>query len=338
MTDTSIEWCRRPGTRAKTWNPTNGCKEISPGCLNCYAKVFASRFSRPGLRYEGLVERAGKGKLPMWTGALRFEEHMLAAPLSWREPCTVFVNSMSDLFMFPREQVAAVFGVAALAQQHTYIFLTKRHEELVAFNAWMRGVDYEVTDPRDGRRWDRRALMCWDLACKASPRLASSAWNTEMYQRAHLIPWPLPNVWLGVTCENRKHGLPRIDALRGVDAAVRLVSFEPLLEDLGDVDLTDIDWSIVGCESGPHAREFDAAWARSLLARSRAAGAAFFLKQARGTGDPEPAPSYEDDWDRAHRLAGITAGDGSKSKPGGVIGAPFMDGEQYLEYPSPRAA
>lgn len=323
MTDTSIEWCRRPGTRAKTWNPTNGCDVCSPGCANCYAMRFAGRFAAEGQRYHGLVE-IGKNRRAVWTGALRFEEHMLALPLSWRQPCTVFVNSMSDLFLFDRELIAAVLGVAALARQHTYIILTKRHEELVAFDAWMRGVDHEVTDPRDGRRWDRRALMCWELACKASPRLASSAWNAEMFQVAHTIPWPLPNVWIGVSCENRKHGLPRIDALRGIDAAVRLVSFEPLLEDLGEVDLTGIDWSIVGCESGPGARPFDEAWARSLLARSRRAGAAYFLKQARAAFN-------------------VHAGEGSKSKPGGVIGAPYLrdeDGQprQYLEFPTPRAA
>jgi protein gp37 len=60
-----------------------------------------------------------------------------------------------------------------------------------------------------------------------------------------------PNVWLGVSVEDRRHGLPRIDVLRTIPAAVRFLSIEPLLEDLGPIDLTGIDWVIVGGESGP---------------------------------------------------------------------------------------
>jgi protein gp37 len=61
-------------------------------------------------------------------------------------------------------------------------------------------------------------------------------------------------VWLGVTVENRKHGLRRLDSLRGIPAAIRFLSIEPLLVDLGDIDLSGIDWVIVGGESGHHAR------------------------------------------------------------------------------------
>lgn len=95
-------------------------------------------------------------------------------------------------------------------------------------------------------------------------------------------PWsyPLPNVWLGVSVEDRKHGLPRVDILRTIPAAVRFLSIEPLLEDLGEIDLTGIHWVIVGGESGPGARPFDFEWARRILAQCQAAGVAFFMKQA----------------------------------------------------------
>jgi hypothetical protein len=66
-----------------------------------------------------------------------------------------------------------------------------------------------------------------------------------------------PNVWLGVSVENRKHGLPRLDFLRTIPATVRLASIEPLLEDLGTVDLTGINWAIIGGESGSGARCMD---------------------------------------------------------------------------------
>ena len=77
--------------------------------------------------------------------------------------------------------------------------------------------------------------------------------------------WPLPNVWLGVSVEDRKYGLPRIDRLRETPAALRFLSVEPLLEDLGRVDLRAIDWMIVGGESGPGARPMQEAWVLSLL-------------------------------------------------------------------------
>ncbi|MCW8917169.1 MAG: phage Gp37/Gp68 family protein [Magnetovibrio sp.] len=87
------------------------------------------------------------------------------------------------------------------------------------------------------------------------------------------------NVWLGVTVEDKKYGLPRIDCLRQVDAYIRFVSVEPLLEDLGPVDFTDIHWVIVGGESGSRARPMKAAWAERVRRYAKAAGAAYFFKQ-----------------------------------------------------------
>ncbi len=81
--------------------------------------------------------------------------------------------------------------------------------------------------------------------------------------------------------ENRRHGLPRVEQLRRVPtASVRFLSCEPLLEDLGDIDLTGIDWVITGSESGPGHRPMEEAWVRSLRDRCIAAGVPFFFKQA----------------------------------------------------------
>ena len=88
-----------------------------------------------------------------------------------------------------------------------------------------------------------------------------------------------PNVWLGVTVEDRRHGLPRIDLLRQVPARVRFLSVEPLLEDLGPLDLRDIDWVSVGGESGPEARRMREEWALSVRDQCQAAGVAFTFKQ-----------------------------------------------------------
>lgn len=88
-----------------------------------------------------------------------------------------------------------------------------------------------------------------------------------------------PNLWLGVSVEDRQHGLPRIEQLRKVDAAVRFLSIEPLLEDLGNLELAGIDWIIVGGESGPKARPMAPEWATRVRDQTKRAGAAFFFKQ-----------------------------------------------------------
>jgi protein gp37 len=88
-----------------------------------------------------------------------------------------------------------------------------------------------------------------------------------------------PHIWWGVSVENRKHGWPRIDLLRSSPARVRFLSIEPLLEDIGPLNLKSIDWVIVGGESGPGARPMDIRWVRSIRAQCRAARVAFFFKQ-----------------------------------------------------------
>jgi protein gp37 len=89
---------------------------------------------------------------------------------------------------------------------------------------------------------------------------------------------PPRNVWCGVSVEDRARR-PRIADLQATDAAVRFISFEPLLEDLGELDLTGIDQAITGGESGPKKRPHDPDWQRSILRQCRAQGVAFFGKQ-----------------------------------------------------------
>lgn len=91
---------------------------------------------------------------------------------------------------------------------------------------------------------------------------------------------PIPkNVWLGVTVEDRRYGIPRIEQLRQVNATVRFLSVEPLLEDVGELDLDGIDWVIVGGESGAPARPMKAEWARRLRDQCLRDQVAFFFKQ-----------------------------------------------------------
>jgi protein gp37 len=88
-----------------------------------------------------------------------------------------------------------------------------------------------------------------------------------------------PHVWWGVSVEDRKYGVPRIDRLRAAPAAVRFLSIEPLLEDLGRLNLAGIDWVIVGGESGPGARPMASPWVEAIEEQCEKARVKFFFKQ-----------------------------------------------------------
>ena len=111
--------------------------------------------------------------------------------------------------------------------------------------------------------------------------LTKRAERMERFMRTVSAP---PNAWLGVTVENRKEGVPRIDHLRRVNSRVRFLSIEPLLEDLGPVDLSGIQWVIVGGESGPNARPMMPQWAENIQSRCDRYNVSFFFKQWGGWG------------------------------------------------------
>lgn len=268
---TEIEWTDT------TWQVTTGCARVSPECGDlrggCYAERMAWRLSHnPATpQYQGTVRMTDHG--PRWTGVVRPFADDLAAPLSWKKPRRVFVDSMSDLFHddVPDEFIAAVFGVMAFSPQHTFQVLTKRAERLPRFFEWLAS---HPLRHRLGPLGDHAAAVG-----NITGRAADVFNGAYRKGRASLPSWPLPNVWLGVSCGTRKHGLPRLEDLRRTPAAVRFVSFEPLLEDLGPVNLDGIAWAITGAESGIGAREMDEAWVRSLRDQCAAQGTAFFYKQ-----------------------------------------------------------
>lgn len=109
---------------------------------------------------------------------------------------------------------------------------------------------------------------------------------TKRHDRmARLLSGPLrsfaaePHIWWGVSVENKKHGLPRLRRLQKTPIAVRFLSIEPLLEDLGEIDLEGIGWVIVGGESGPGARPMKPEWVRSIQSQCIRDGVPFFFKQ-----------------------------------------------------------
>lgn len=103
----------------------------------------------------------------------------------------------------------------------------------------------------------------------------------ERYFESRSVP---SNVWVGTTVENRRHGVPRISTLRRIKTGIRFLSAEPLLEDLGILDLSGVSWVIVGGESGARSRPMNIAWARSLRDQCKKANVPFFFKQWGGHG------------------------------------------------------
>lgn len=230
---TNIEWTD------ETWNPIVGCSKVSPGCDNCYAVGTVHR----GLaeQHRGLTVRA-EGATD-WTGEVRVVESMMDRPLRWTKPRRIFVNSLSDLFHpgVSDETIARIFAVMALAPQHTFQVLTKRPQRMA-----------DMLSTR--LFWKVVASHC------ADDQTASLSWP---YRTAVANHQGLPNVWLGVSIESDRYAF-RADHLRRTPAAVRWISAEPLLGPLPSLDLTGIDWLVVGGESGPKARPMHPQWVRDL--------------------------------------------------------------------------
>jgi len=113
----------------------------------------------------------------------------------------------------------------------------------------------------------------YQVLTKRSERMASLLPNELLFAAAK------ENIWWGVSVEDKRHGLPRIDDLRKTPARVKFLSIEPLLEDLGDIDLSGIHWVIVGGERGRGARPIDPIWVRRILHQCRVFGVPFFFKQ-----------------------------------------------------------
>lgn len=290
----SIEWTDR------TWNVVRGCSRISEGCRNCYAERMARRLSAEGFPYHGFAE-AGRSNRSAWTGRVELIPEKLDEPLHWRKPARVFVNSMSDLFHEALSDAAidsvfAVIAHAVVGRGHTFQVLTKRAERMRRYFAAEDLYDRWLTaiNPVRGR-WSGLPI---------GPGLSDPR------------RFPLPNVWLGVSVEDQRTADERIPLLLQTPAAKRFVSYEPAI---GPADLSRwmwpvlegwpapyrsvreareagakttrsrqalvsaasvfLDWVIVGGESGPGARPFDLAWARSVVRQCREAGVPCFYKQ-----------------------------------------------------------
>ena len=224
----NIEWTD------ETWNPVTGCTRVSPGCDNCYMFALYPRLNGMSVRgYE--TEPTDVRLLP----------ERLDAPLKWKKPRHVFVNSMSDVFHpnVPYEFALEIFTVMEEASR-------------------TRGHVFQVLTKRPGR-----AVGWWDRYADHFP----DGWPT--------------NVWIGTSVESQKYApritvLQRIPATVRFVSAEPLLERLDLKHWL---DGGALDWVIVGGESGRRARPMDLDWVRQLRDQSLSAGVAFFLKQLGGS-------------------------------------------------------
>lgn len=233
-----IEW-----TEA-TWNPVTGCDRTSPGCENCYALTLAKRLKamdNPRYQVDGDPRTSGPGF------GVTFHEDLIDKPLHWKRPRMIFVNSMSDLF-HPKiveapevdgyPFIAQVMATMVMAEQHTFQILTKRPKIM----------EYILADPMF--RLDVNAA----LLKRGHPVMPGGMSEPD-------FRWP-DHIWLGVSIESDRYTF-RADHLRKINA-VRFISAEPLLGPLPSLDLTGIDWVIVGGESGHGARPMHPRWVQDI--------------------------------------------------------------------------
>lgn len=326
---TTIQWTD------ETWNPVRGCSIVSEGCKNCYAMAQGHRFSGEGMPYHGLTRNTPTG--PKWTGRIRLLPHLLEKPLRWKKPRRVFVNSMSDLFHedVPDEFIDQVFAAMALCPQHTFQILTKRPER-------MRRCVSDMTYDRGNRA--AQALL---------NRQSLALFPTQRDGMVRGPDWPLPNVWLGVSCENQETADARIPLLMQTPAAVRWISAEPLL---GPIDLGLIGtlprsitgssyqlvadrlrWVVVGGESGPKARPCNVEWIRSIVTQCRTADVPAFVKQMGRWVAGEHAGFMVDRWllEDGYIFVPPMLGFQAKARPENAVAFHLFDGkgDEPIEWP-----
>jgi protein gp37 len=354
---TSIEW-----TEA-TWNPIAGCTIVSPGCTHCYAMRQAARIERmiPSLQhYKGLTKPSKAG--PVWTGKVALApERTLLEPLRRRKPTMWFVNSMSDLFHedVPDDWIDQIFAVMALCPQHTFQVLTKRAERMRDFVSRLGAAHTTLQNPMDA-------------ACAAAADAFPHYTGSIAHPGQHNL-WPLPNVWLGTSCERQQEADARIPHLLATPAAVRFVSLEPLLgpielwrydeEDCAlrgagvvrsggmtastpdsppegyDDSYPGLDWVIVGGESGKDARPMHPDWARSLRDQCTAAGVAYFFKQWGQFYeiDTREGPDHVDAWldDMSVHRVDHGARRAYMRRVNRKVTGRLLDGREWNEMPTP---
>lgn len=279
-----------------TWNPTTGCSRKSSGCGNCYAETLTKRLGAMGLKkYQGLLNEQDR-----FNGVIKFDEKTLLKPLKRKKPAVYFVNSMSDLFHenVKTEWIDKIFAVMALCPQHIFQVLTKRPERMRDYllknqanwgdlgvsetTRYMDEIHEFIYKQRGNGLNEHLEKAGWWQDYDYTPEGKSEAGH--IYYNGKI---PLPNVWLIVSIEDQPTADYRIPILLDTPAAVRGVSAEPLLEAIDfrawfagfSIDVPDLNWVIVGGESGANVRPCNEEHIRSIVKQCKRYGVKVFVKQ-----------------------------------------------------------
>jgi len=250
-----IEWTE------STWNPTAGCTKCSPGCDNCYAERMARRLAQiPGSRWKYNLFRDGWGPAPLCC----YQE--LEIPLHWKKPRRIFVCSMSDLFhpKVPFEFIEKVWKVASKCcgrdLGHTFLFLTKRPQQMLKFTQWLAGDD-DIS------------IAEWPHNCHLGVSICNQKEMDEKWPILRTIPAAVKFISFEPTLSlidcNRHYWRPIIETSEQ----------DPLGEIVGSEPEERPDWAVIGCESGPKRREMKELWMKILVEQHQNAQVPVFVKQ-----------------------------------------------------------
>lgn len=271
-----IEWTHRPGTKSEVLNPTTSCDKVSRGCRWCYAEVMHKRLRGMG---------QPKYQQP-FLGHVKFWPDELAKPFRWKNPRTVFLNSMSDIFHkdITVQQIAEIYAMMFLNERHTFIVLTKRSNR--------------ACDVLNSAEFFEEF---WKACNRLHDAYMMHLSETLYFEEELRSMWPLKNVWQGVSVEDQNTLNDRGYNLTITPAHIRVISYEPAVGPIdlmnlkgnagsyfqilhpitgcGDSDRGRIDWVIAGGESGGKASPAHPDWFRTVRDQCKTAGTSFFFKQ-----------------------------------------------------------
>lgn len=268
MPPTTIAWYDHSINPIRARNLETGavghyCEKISPGCRHCYSSALQARFRMPSFQEQ---RHPGSSIEPF------LDTTKLEQVLQREKPTKYFWCDMTDVFgeWVPDAWLDQCFATMALTPQHTHMVLTKRPERMLRY---LCGNPFS-SDPVDH--------AVWRIATLAKMCDAGKLW----------MPWPLPNVWCGVSVENQAAAETRIPLLLQVPVAIRFLSCEPILSPLDLTKVRDeeigaqwnvlemgISWLICGGESGPQARPCHLRWLAHLVIQCQMARIPVFVKQ-----------------------------------------------------------
>jgi protein gp37 len=278
---TSIEWTDRSANPIRARVIETGeilgwfCTHKDALCAHCYSERM-NIWVGNGLAY--IAQNEDKVEMVLM-------KEVLEEVINLAEPNKIFLCDMTDIFhrKVSFEQIDRVYAAMALAPQHTFQLLTKWPERMIEYyNSRENGF---VDGGADAVREFTHLMYGEDG--KMLPRLDQAGWYSDSWKDEeglkessldYLGKLPLPNVWVGTSVGDKK-GKERIDLIRQIPADVHYLSVEPLLEDLGEMNLEGIDQVIAGGESGPRARPTHPDWVRNVRDQCLRAGVPFFFKQ-----------------------------------------------------------